>query len=270
MLPRNLSISTARLAHAPKPVEPRLVEMAEASSGVPPVHPQEKSQVARVRAYRVQAGGKTYRIYRGDLHRHTDISGDGIGDGSLMDLYRYGVDAAALDFIMVTDHNMGQDNEYCWWQTQKSNDLYTLPGRFISMYGYERSVSYPNGHRNIIWSRRGHRTLPLPVAVNRAQMAADTAKVYSYLRQTEGICTLHTSATDQGTDWSEHDSSLEPFVEIYQGYHTSYECPQRPRRRTPTPRLSTAPIDRRASFPERSTKAIASAFRRRAITFPRT
>ena len=59
-------------------------------------------------------------------------SRDGPGDGSLMDLHRYALDAAAFDFILVGDHNMGQDNEYCWWRTQHANDLYTVPGRFIS------------------------------------------------------------------------------------------------------------------------------------------
>jgi hypothetical protein len=194
-----------------------------------PVHPREKEQVARIRGYKVEAGGKRYYIYRGDLHRHTDISADGMGDGSLMDLHRYGLDAAALDFILVSDHNMGQDNEYTWWRTQKANDLYTVPGAFISMYGYERSVPYPNGHRNVIWTERGHRTLPLPQRAIPKQMAEDTAKLYAYLRRTDGICTLHTSATDQGTDWKEHDDALEPIVELFQGYHTSYEAPGAPK-----------------------------------------
>jgi hypothetical protein len=253
MLPRNLSISVARLGSAPRPAEVRLAETKprDIPPKSPSVHPREKSQVALVRDYGIQAGGKTYRIYRGDLHRHTDISGDGVGDGSLMDLYRYGLDAAALDYIMVTDHNMGNDHEYSWWQTQKSNDLYTLPGHFISMYGYERSVPYPNGHRNVIWTRRGHRTLPLPQAANPAQMAADTAKLYAYLRRTEGICTLHTSATDQGTDWKEHDDSVEPFVELYQGYHTSYEAPGAPLTEDATTALVHGPY-RPAGFVSRA------------------
>jgi hypothetical protein len=134
-----------------------------------------------------------------------------------------------MDFIFITDHNMGGDREYPWWRTQKANDLYTIPGTFISMYGYERSVPYPNGHRNIIWTERGHRTLPVPQRFNRKAMDEDTGKLYAYLRRTGGICTLHTSATDQGTDWKEHDDSLEPVVELYQGYHTSYEAPGAPK-----------------------------------------
>ncbi|HEV3259698.1 MAG TPA: hypothetical protein VG013_22715, partial [Gemmataceae bacterium] len=127
--------------------------------------------------------------------------------------------------------NMGHDDEYAWWRTQKANDLYTVPGAFISMYGYERSVPYPNGHRNVIWTERGHRTLPLPPPQQRApaRFAADTGRLYTYLRDTNGICTPHTPATDQGTNWKEHDDALEPLVEIFQGYHTSYEAPGAPK-----------------------------------------
>ena len=192
-------------------------------------HPREYEQVKRIRDYTYKIGDKTYHIYRGDLHRHTDLSSDGRGDGSIDDLHRYALDAAMFDFIMVGDHNMGQDNEYCWWQTQQANDLYTVPGKFISVYGYERSVRYPNGHRNILWAERGHKTLPLPRPLP-ALMKKDTPNLYAYLRRTNGICTLHTSATSQGTDWADaHDPELEPFVEIFQGYHTSYEAPKAPK-----------------------------------------
>jgi hypothetical protein len=147
-----------------------------------------------------------------------------------MDLHRYALDAAALDFVLVADHNMGNDNEYCWWRTQQANDLYTVPGSFISMYGYERSVKYPNGHRNIIWTERGHRTLPLPLNPLPASLKGDTAKLYDYLRKTGGICTLHTSASDQGTNWEDpHDPELEPFVELFQGFHSAYEAPGAPK-----------------------------------------
>jgi hypothetical protein len=226
-LPRNHSVAVSRLGGATKPGEPKLVARQTQAPNVTLVHPKEKEQVARIRAYKIEHSGKTYRIYRGDLHRHTDISQDGVGDGSLMDLHRYGLDAAAMDYILVGDHNMGQDNEYCWWRTQKANDLYTVPSAFISMYGYERSMPYPNGHRNVIWTERGHRTLPIP---KPPALKGDTAKLYDYLKRTNGICTLHTSATGQGTDWEEAiDPKLEPFVELFQGFHASYEAPGAPR-----------------------------------------
>jgi hypothetical protein len=224
----NLSLAVSRLGGAAKAGEFKLRDSA-APPKVAPIHANEAEQVARIRKQKIDFGGKTYHIYRGDLHRHTDISIDGMGDGSVMDLHRYALDAAALDFVLVGDHNAGQDQEYPWWRTQKANDLYTISGSFISMYGYERSVPYPNGHRNVIWPERGQRTLPVPPRANAKLMMEDTTKLYAYLKKTDGICTAHTSATDQGTNWEEFDGSLEPIVELFQGYHTSYEAPGAPK-----------------------------------------
>jgi len=228
MLARNLSVAVSRLGGLPRPADAQFVAPPAPDGNIPPVHPHEAEQIARVRGYKIEAAGKTYHVYRGDLHRHTDISPDGVGDGSLMDLHRYALDAAALDFCIVSDHNMGDDAEYPWWRTQKANDLYTIPGAFISVYGYERSVRYPDGHRNVIWPERGHRTLPLPRPLPKP-MAEDTGRLYAYLRQTDGICASHSSATDQGTDWAEHDDALEPVVEIFQGYAASSEAPGAPK-----------------------------------------
>src|SRR5262249_31698489 len=71
---------------------------------------------------------------------------------------------------------------------------------------------------------------PLPQVAIPKQMAEDTGKLYDYLRKTNGICTLHTSATVQGTNWEQPiDGALEPFVELFQGFHASYEAPAAPR-----------------------------------------
>jgi hypothetical protein len=53
--------------------------------------------------------------------------------------------------------------------------------------------------------------------------------VYPYARETGGVVTLHTSATQQGTDWRDNDPAIEPVVEIYQGYDANYEEPNAPR-----------------------------------------
>jgi hypothetical protein len=192
------------------------------------MHPNENDDTRRVRAYRYSVGGKQYRVLRGDLHRHTELSGDGAGDGSLDDLYRYALDAAQMDYAHVGDHQMGNDEEYNWWITQKSNDLYCMPGRFVPMYGYERSVWYPNGHRNVVWAERGKPVLKISPA--EAKGAADSGPIiYPYLKETGGIATSHSSATDQGTDWRDNDPLLEPLVEIYQGFESNYEHQGAPR-----------------------------------------
>ena len=186
-----------------------------------PTHSAEAANLKAIRDYRISAAGKQYRIVRGDLHRHTSLSGDGVGDGSLWDFYRYALDAASLDFSTVTDHQ-GGGTAYNWWKIQKSTDLFLSPGRLTTLYAYERSVLYPNGHRNIVFPGRGAPILPITPAEQQGQTRSADA-VLPYLRQYNAIAFRHTTATNQGTDWKDHNNELEPMVEVYQGHRVVYE-----------------------------------------------
>jgi hypothetical protein len=149
-----------------------------------------------------------------------------VGDGSLWDFYRYALDAANLDFSTVTDHQGGATS-YSWWKTQKSSDLFRVPGRLQTLYAYERSVVYPNGHRNMVFTQRGVPILPIDPAEQTGPDTPGTKRsseaVLPYLREYDGIAFRHTTATDQGTDWADHNNELEPMVEIYQGHRLAYE-----------------------------------------------
>jgi hypothetical protein len=59
--------------------------------------------------------------------------------------------------------------------------------------------------------------------------ADDTKMFYRYLKEMDGICASHTSATGMGTDWRDNDPAVEPIVEIYQGDRNSYEHEGAPR-----------------------------------------
>jgi len=195
---------------------------------------EELAATRRARDYRIKAGDKEYRLLRGEFHRHTEISWDGGPDGSLEDMFRYAIDAGSLDWIGCTDHDSGAGREYTWWLTQKFTDAYHVKDRFTPVFAYERSVSYPHGHRNCIFVRRGIRTLPRlaePDADKRVGgvHADDTKMFYRYLHELDGICASHTSATSMGTDWRDNDPQVEPIVEIYQGDRMSYEMEGAPR-----------------------------------------
>jgi hypothetical protein len=95
------------------------------------------------------------------------------------------------------------------------------------LFAYERSLPFPNGHRNIVFARRGVRTLPIPSEERAGRVGA--AKLFEYLRQNNGISMPHSSATAQGTDWGDNDPEVEPLMEVYQGYRTSYEYEGAPR-----------------------------------------
>jgi len=218
-LPERADVHVAVLPSPTAPVAaPKLQSASAAPSYENVVHPNEATDVKRIRSYRATVGDRAYRIVRGDLHRHTDISHDGNRDGSLLDAYRYAMDAAAQDLLGVTDHDYGS-NDYDWWRTQKSVDLLLAPGTFVPMYTYERSLGYPNGHRNIVHAVRGVRALPRVEGKEK-----NTGPVlYPHLRETGGIAMSHTSATGMGTDWRDNDPALEPVVEIFQGDRSSYE-----------------------------------------------
>jgi hypothetical protein len=219
-----------------EPVEPRLVPH-DAGRKDPALLQRalaESRAVDRMRNYRMEVGGKTYRPLRGEFHRHTDISWDGAADGSLEDMFRYAVDAAGMDWIGNGDHDNGGGREYTWWLTQKLTDAYHVKGTFTPMFTYERSVAYPMGHRNCMFVKRGVRTLPrlAPPAQGEGVGGVhpdDTKMLYRYLKELDGICASHTSATTMGTDWRDNDPQVEPIVEIYQGDRMSYEHEAAPR-----------------------------------------
>ncbi len=231
----------------PVPGDPAKAELKEVDLPEPatasPAAVKEAEDVARIRAARATVGGKAMQVVRGEFHRHTEISSDGGGDGLLMDMWRYGLDAAAMDWIGNGDHDNGGGRDYSWWITQKTTHLFQMPGAFTPMYSYERSCSYPDGHRNVVFDRRGIRTLPrlqngkgkimddLPADAERPR-TPDTQMLYRYLHFFDGVCASHTSGTDMGTDWRDNDAKVEPIVEIYQGCRQNYEMPGAPRSNT--------------------------------------
>ncbi len=209
------------------PVDPVIGELARRGSEdyEKAVHPDEAADVRRMREYRVEAGGKSYRFVRGDFHRHSEISQDGGSDGALEDMWRYAIDAVAFDWMGDADHDNGGGKEYTWWLVQKTTDLYHNPPKLVTLFSYERSNPYPHGHRNVMFARRGVRTLPRLVEKSElpAVTDADTLMLYDYLKEHGGITASHTSATGMGTDWRDVNATYEPFVEIYQGHRNSYE-----------------------------------------------
>src|SRR5262249_54401173 len=85
-----------------------------------------------------------------------------------------------------------------------------------------------------LFGQRGVRTLPRLAEADPDKRVAgihadDTKMLYRYLKEFDGICAVHTSATSMGTDWRDNDPKVEPIVEIYQGDRMSYEMEGAPR-----------------------------------------
>ena len=215
-------VYAARLGPAPaSPAAPRLVQ-------IDPDTPSTRYVPTPNKHYETKVGTKTYRLYFGDLHRHTDIVGHGYTDASISGQYRYALDAAELDFMGTTDHSQTYANtadaisaldEYGWWRTQKVADMYLFSGRFASIYGYERSMVKPGGHRNIFWRDRKGELIPGDMGIPSDNIPLG---LWRRLRQTGGISIPHTP-NGPYVSWEWHDPESQPVMELYQGFRSSYE-----------------------------------------------
>lgn len=191
----------------------------------------ERANIAHARTARATVRGEDLTLLRGEFHRHTEFSSDGGSDGPLQDMWRYAIDVSDLDWVGNGDHDNGHNRPYPWWLIQKTTDAFQIPDRFTTVFSYERSRPYPEGHRNVVFKQRGVRPLPrLPLAKPKDEgPAPDTEMYYRYLAHFGGISAPHTTGTSMGTDWRNRNDEVEPVVEIYQGSRHSYEMPGAPR-----------------------------------------
>ncbi|MEX2263604.1 MAG: hypothetical protein WD696_16730 [Bryobacteraceae bacterium] len=248
-LHRVLASSVPMPLPAPEPV---LKAYLPAPDDAPEGHADETGDIRAIRSHRVKLGNETLRIVRGDLHRHTELSQDqgGLSDGSLPEFYRYMIDAADMDFGASTDHQAG-GTDYWAFMTLKMADMFHFPERFVPLYGYERNLAFPHGHRNILHTRRNYPIVPffqrpdpkflLPdspdgelLTFNSASFGGgidnDTKLLYEELHKSGGISIPHTSGSSgMGTDWRDNNREIEPLVEIYQGDRHNYEVKNAPR-----------------------------------------
>jgi len=112
----------------------------------PAVHPEPSGGPGkRQPAMAPETVGDTeYRVYFGDLHRHTDLSLCRVYfDGSIDDAYRYATEAAELDFLGITDHardlGNGDVRSQIWWRSLKEVARHRLGDTFFPLVAYERS-----------------------------------------------------------------------------------------------------------------------------------
>ena len=98
--------------------------------------------------------------------------------------------------------------EYTWWLIQKTDRRLPPRRRFAPDVTYERSVRYPDGHRNVMFAQRGIRPLP--------RLASSQARRRTARRPTPRCSTRYLEAlrrhlrlahhgTDMGTDWRDND-----------------------------------------------------------------
>lgn len=155
-----------------------------------------------------EVDGKSYTLFFGDLHRHTDLSLCRVPiDGTIDDAYRYAADVAQLDFLGITDHSrdiaLGNALSQLWWRSRKEVYRHQLGTAFFPFYAYERSHGNTADH-NVV-SLRGdmlrRHTYPVP-------------KFWEELD--ENTFTIPHQPIRRDT-WNYQNDLLRPLMEIYQG-----------------------------------------------------
>lgn len=213
---------------------------ADDASKIPLIEVEVKDRPAvppKPTRWKVTAGGQEYTLIAGDLHRHTDIRGHGAVDASILDTYRYAIDAAQLDFMGITDHNQVDGGtwvdglrDYQWSFSQKAADWYHYPPTFIAMYAYEHSLRTPSGHRNLIFAERGGKMRP----AYRSGIPEDNQppNLWAWVtRNRQRVAIIpHTIAegAEGSARWNSEPPAFEPVLEIYQGARSSYEAAATP------------------------------------------
>ncbi|MEM1296798.1 MAG: hypothetical protein AAGH89_15645, partial [Verrucomicrobiota bacterium] len=175
-------------------------------------------------------GGRTYGLYWGDVHRHTDVSNCRTGyDGCINEHFRYAYDIGKLDFLGTSDHtDIGKFyHPYEWWHNQRMHDVFHAPHGsvegFNTLYVYEREQRWPWGHRNIVFADRGapivyikratYRNSPwqeqFPVEPGVGEISP--TELWNILQDYGKPATAisHTGATGMGTDWGRYEDPID-------------------------------------------------------------
>jgi hypothetical protein len=220
------------LSTLPKGEGPPVTAFEDAALPAPTTRPATRPR------YTMTAGGKTYHLLMGDAHRHTDIRGHSGVDGSVLDTYRYAMDAAQLDWLGTSDHNEVTGGkwpdglrDYQWWTVQKTVDLMTHGPTFIGVYSYEHSMSRPAGHRNILFLKRG---APLRMINRDNGIDSDDnsppalwkwmeANVFKQPGQ-RSVIVPHTFGAGPLADFNWPNARFDCLLEMYQGCRGSYEA----------------------------------------------
>ena len=199
---------------------------------------------------------KTYYLYWGDLHRHTEVSQDNMwNNGSLEDHYQYGHDSEGLDFLAITDHAFhwwtfrgsdGRDfrgtpraerlqpdkqwrmkeNTYKWYHTRQLAKFMNRDDYLTVFSGYEWTPVYmPFPHHNVIFKNDKHpNTRP-----KHHPNSSNPDKLWAQLRKDRDqyggdVLTIPHATADQMAPsyWDYYDPEISPLIELCQ-IRGSYE-----------------------------------------------
>jgi len=197
--------------------------VAPRKAGVVRVHARVKEKVVESNPMVIAAEGP--RIYWGDLHGHSNFS-DGTG---LPDEYlSYARDVSALDVSALTDHDHWgmlplYSHPQLWDEIQKQTKAFHVPGRFVTLLGYEWT-SWIYGHRHVLYFADSG-----PVFPWSSPDYETPTQLWKALEGQPALTFAHHSAGGPiAVDWSfAPDPRFEPVTEIV-SIHGSSEAADSP------------------------------------------
>ena len=172
------------------------------------------------------------RVYWGEMHGHTNLSHDGQNDTAAA--YRFGRDAAGLDFAAVTNHTpytqpgiplKPDQRKYFrgpWWtEHQEAAVEHYEPGRYVPILAQE--IHPGDGGDHDIYHPRYDSPVVLPARGKRGNVESCHAaygRLYTRLRQSNTLIVPHVGGGPK--DWRYHDPKVETLVEVASG-HGNFE-----------------------------------------------
>jgi len=155
-------------------------------------------------------------LFFGDIHGH-NLHCDGAGSAD--EYYGWARDVRLLDFSALTNH-MEEAKRYrtedIWPIVRQKAAEYYEPGRFVTFLAFEWGSWERFGDKCVYYEGEEGQSLGAHLE------SADTpAKLWDRLRGKQVITIPHHSKYGGKTDWSFHDPTLQPIVEIYSTWGSS-------------------------------------------------
>jgi len=93
------------------------------------------------------------KLFWGDLHSHSSMSKDGLGEGA----FTFARNLSNLDFFASTEHSSGDRSDDGltqaeWNEVKTAVRSFYERGRFVTLLAYECSLPAPYGHHNIYYA----------------------------------------------------------------------------------------------------------------------
>ncbi len=188
-----------------------------------------KSRPDHVPHETLELDGETYTLYYGEMHTHLgEYPGDRTIEMWIDRYYMNAMESGVLDFGAASDHDWPSMTNSKYRVEQAYSNVLSEEGRFEGFASYEWSGDAAGrrryGDRTIVFTR------PFSTIYRITDPASNSIEELRQMLAGENAIPWvhHVGAPWGAVDWSKHDETAEPVVEITSG-HGVYETYDKPR-----------------------------------------